>query len=116
MKRDILSFMYAERLKSALMVAGQLLDALAELDSAERVGGMKMLACFFRGVGGEVRLAASVMETEDWRSLYTRLKLMEGYARLGEMESARQELSGILSGVTTLSHRAMTSLESGGLL
>ena len=115
-KRHILSFMYAERLKSALIVAGQMLDALADLDGRERYGGLKMLGSFVRGVGTEMRLAANVMGEQDWEGLSSTLNLMEGYARLGQMESARRELSRTLSRVTTLSGRAMTSLERLGLL
>ena len=115
-KRHILSFMYAERLKSALIVAGQMLDALADLDRGERYGGLKMLGAFVRGVGTEMRLAANVTGEQDWKGLSSTLDLMEGYARLGQMESARHELSRTLSRVTTLSGRAMTSLERLGVL
>ncbi len=115
-KRHILSFMYAERLKSALIVAGQMLDVLADLDGRERYGGLKMLNSFVRGLGTEMRLAANVMGEQDWEGLSSTLNLMEGYARLGQMESARHELSRTLSRVTTLSGRAMTSLERLGLL
>ena len=110
-----MSFMYAERLKSALIVAGELLDVLADLAEGERPGGLKMLGSFVRGVGGEMRLAANVMGSADWKGLGEQLNLMEGYARLGKMEAARQELSRTLSRVTTLSGRALTSLEKAGL-
>ena len=114
-KRHIMSFMYAERLKSTLIIAGGMLDVLADLDEGERSGGLKMLASFVRGLGGETRLASNVMGSEDWKGLSEKLNLMEGYARLGRMEAARQELSLTLSRVTTLSGRAMTSLKNSGL-
>ena len=44
------------------------------------------------------------------------LNLMEGYARLGQLEAARQELSQTLSRVTTLGSSTMTSLKRAGLL
>jgi hypothetical protein len=115
-KRDIMKFMYAERLKSALIVAGQLLDVLAELEASERSGGLKIMGSFVRGVGGEIRLAANVMGAQDWKDLSAQLNLMEGYARLGQMEAARHELSRTLSRVTTLSGHAVTSLKKAGLL
>ena len=115
-KRHIMSFMYAERLKSALIIAGDLLDVLADLDEGERSGGLKVLASFVRGLGGEMRIAANVMGSEDWKGLPAQLNLMEGYARLGQMEAARQELSRSLSLATTLSSRAMNSLQTLGLI
>jgi hypothetical protein len=114
-KRHIMSFMYAERLKSALIVAGEMLTVLGGLDEGELSGGLKVIGSFVRGVGGEMRLTANVMGSADWKGLSDQLNLMEGYARLGQMESARQELSRTLSRVTTLSGRAMISLEKAGL-
>jgi hypothetical protein len=113
---NILGFMYAERLKSALIIAGQLLDVLPDLNEDERPGGLKMFNSFVRGVGNEIRLAANVMGGADWDGLSGQLNLMEGHARLGQLEAARQELSQTLSRVTTLGGRAMTSLKKADLL
>ena len=115
-RKNILGFMYAERLKSALIIAGQLLDVLPDLSEGERSGGMKILGSFVRGVGNEMKLAANVMERADWDGLSGQLDLVEGYARLGQMEAARQELSQTLSRVTTLGASAMTSLKNANLL
>jgi len=115
-KSSILGFVYAERLKSALIVAGQLLDVLPDLNEGERPGGLKMFNAFVRGVGNEMRLAANIMGDSDWDGLSGQLNLMEGYARLGQLEAARQELSQCLSRVTTLGGRAMASLKKVDLL
>jgi hypothetical protein len=56
------------------------------------------------------------MGESDWDGLSGQLDLMEGYARLGQMEAARQELSQTLSRVTTLGAGAMTLLKNAGLL
>ncbi len=115
-RKNILGFMYAERLKSALIIAGQLLDVLPDLKEGERSGGLKMFGFFVRGVGNEMILAANVMGDSDWDGLSGQLNLMEGYARLGQSEAARQELSQTLSRVTTLGASAMTSLKNANLL
>jgi hypothetical protein len=115
-RRNILGFMYAERLKSALIIAGQLLDVLPDLNEDERPGGLKMFGSFVRGVGNEIGIAANVMGGSDWDGLSGQLNLMEGYARLGQLEAARQELSQTLSRVTTVSASTMTSLKRVGLL
>jgi hypothetical protein len=115
-KKDILGFMYAERLKSALIITGQLLHALSDLKEGERTGGLKMFSLFIKGVTSEMRLAANVMEDSDWHGLSGQLNLVEGYARLGQIEAGQEELSHTLSRVTTLGGRAMTSLKKEGLL
>jgi hypothetical protein len=115
-KKNILGFMYAERLKSALIITGRLLDALEDLKEGERAGGLKMFSLLIKGVTGEMQLAANVMEDSTWGGLSGQLNLMEGYARLGQMEAARQELSQNLSRVTTLSGRAMIYLKEADLL
>ena len=115
-KSNILGFMYGERLKSALIIAGQLLDVLSDLSEGERQGGLKVFSGFVNGVANEMRLTANVMGDPAWGELSGQLNLMEGYARLGQMEAARQELSQTLSRVTTLSGGAMTQLKKTGLL
>jgi hypothetical protein len=115
-KKNILVFMYAERLKSALIITGQLLDGLGDLKEGERAGGLKIFSFFIKGVTSEMRLAASVMNDSDWHGLIGQLNLMEGYTRLEQMEAARQELSHSLSRVTTLSGRAMIYLREAELL
>ena len=115
-KKNILGFMYGERLKSALIITGRLLDALEDLKEGERAGGLKMFSFFIKSVTNEVQLAANVIEDSTWARLNEQLNLMEGYARLGQVDAARQELSHSLSRVTTFSGRAMTSLKQEGLL
>jgi hypothetical protein len=115
-KNNILGFMYAERLKSALIIAGQLLDVVSDISEGERPGGLKVFAAFVKGVANEMRLAANVMGDSAWDGLSGQLNLMEGYARLGQMEAAHQELSQTLSRVTTLGGEAMMQLKKEGLL
>jgi hypothetical protein len=84
-KKNILGFMYAERLKSALIITGQLLDALGDLKKGEKAAGLKMFSLFIKGVTGEMRLAANVMKDLDWDALSGQVNLMEGQARLGKL-------------------------------
>ena len=88
LRKHILGFMYAERVKSALIIAGQLLDALSDLAEGERAGGLKMFASFVKGASNEMRIAANIMAASDWDGLSGQLSLTEGYARLGQMEAA----------------------------
>ena len=100
-RKNILGFMYAERLKSALIITGQLLDALGDLKEGEWVGGLKMFSFFIKGVASEMRLAANVMEDLDWNGLSGQLNLMEGYARLGDSNHPWQPPSAVRSSAAT---------------
>ena len=115
-RKSILGFMYAERLKSALIVTGQLLNGLENFSEGERAGGLKMFSFFIKATTSEMLLAAKVMENLDWGGLSEQLNVVKGYIRLGEMETARQELSHTLSQVTTLGARAMIYLKEADLL
>ncbi len=115
-RRDILAFAYGERLKSALLAVGQLLDAIANLHGLERQGALVMLASSIRAVAGDAMLAAKILGSEELRGLDGKLELVEGFVRLGEMAPAREELSRALSRVTTVSGRAMAALRGIGLL
>ena len=66
LREKILGFMYAERLKSVLIIAGLMLDVLPDLNEGERSGGLIIFGSFVRGVGNEMRLAANVMGGSDW--------------------------------------------------
>lgn len=115
-RREILVFAYGERLKSALLAVGQLLDTIANLQGLERQGALVMLASSIRAVAGDAMLAAKILGSDELRGLDGKLELVEGFVRLGEMTPAREELSRALSRITTVSGRAMAALRDAGFL
>ena len=116
MKRDILGFMYSERMKWALLTASLMLDSFEDLNEQERPIALNILSPFFKAVRSEMTLVANVMEDRIWQTLGGKMDLMEGHIRLGQMDAARQELSKTISKVTTVSGQAMMSLQGEGLL
>jgi hypothetical protein len=115
-KREILAFTYGERLKGELLAVGQLLETIASLQGPERHGALTLFRTVIAAVAGDLRLAARVLGSEDLRGLDARIELVEGFVRLVQMPAAREELSLLLSRVTTLSSRAMAALRGKGLL
>jgi hypothetical protein len=115
-KREILGFTYGERLKGQILAVGQLLDTIASLQGPERQGALTLFRTLIAAVAGDLRLAARVLGAEDLRILDARIELVEGFVRLVQMPAAREELSVLLSRVTTLSGRAMAALRAGALL
>ena len=115
-RREILAFTYGERLKGELLAVGQLLDTIAGLQGAERQGALALFRTVIAAVAGDLRLAARVLGTEDLRGSDASIELVEGFVRLVQMPAAREELSVLLSRVTTVSGRAMAALRGKGLL
>jgi hypothetical protein len=115
-KREILAFTYGERLKGELLTVGQLLDTIASLQGPERQGALALFRTVIAAVAGDLRLAGRVLGSEDLRGLDARIELLEGFVRLVQMAAAREELSVLLSRVTTVSGRAMAALRAKGLL
>jgi len=115
-KREILAFTYGERLKGELLAVGQLLETIASLQGAERQGALALFRTVIAAVAGDLRLAARVLGSEELRGLDARVELVEGFVRLVQMPAAREELSVLLSRVTTVSSRAMAALRGKGLL
>jgi hypothetical protein len=115
-KREILAFTYGERVKGELLAVGQLLDTIASLQGPERHGALALFRTVIAAVAGDLRLAARGLGGEDLRGLDVRIELVEGFARLMQMPAAREELSVLLSRVTTVRGRAMAALRAKALL
>jgi hypothetical protein len=94
----------------------QLLETIASLQGPERQGALTLFRTVMAAVAGDLRLAARVLASEDLRGLDARIELVEGFVRLMQMPAAREELSVLLSRITTVSGRAMTALRGKGLL
>ena len=115
-KKEILAFTYGERLKGELLVVDRLLEAIASLQGPEQQGALVLFHAVIAAVAGDLRVAARVLASEDLRPLDSRIELVEGFVRLMQMPAAREELSVLLSRVTTVSGRAMAALRGKGLL
>ena len=53
----VISFQYAERIKSGLIIASKLVDEVAAMDKEERKGAIKLLIHFMNALLGEIRIA-----------------------------------------------------------
>ncbi|UCG12270.1 MAG: hypothetical protein JSU72_17505, partial [Deltaproteobacteria bacterium] len=93
-----------------------LLEVLFGLEERERPGGLKMYAAFVKKAVQETQILKNKTAERICHGLDEQVSLMEGYARLGQFEAARDALSYSLSRVTTISGRAMSSLTKVGLL
>ena len=115
-RKAILIYMYAERIKSELIIASNLLAAMDGLEGNERLGAEKMMVSFLEALTGEIRIAQHVERSMNF--IGAERKIMEAIGKIGlhERSGINQCISEALSLVTTCSSGAMKVLMSRQLI
>ena len=102
-KEANLRFLYAERLKSNLLVVSRALERVGGLKGEGLAGGREVCRGAFAGLRNEVSLAAHYFAAQELQPLEIKLREAEGNMELGECEKALRCLGQGLSEVTNLS-------------
>jgi len=115
-RKAILTYMYAERIKSELIIASGLLATLDGLEGNVRLGAEKMMASFLEALAGEIRIAQHVERSMNF--IGAERKIMEAMGKIKRSERSEINLciSEALSLVTTCSSGAMKVLMSRRLI
>ena len=115
-RKAILTYQYAERIKSELIIASNLLAAMDGLEGNERLGAEKMMVSFLEALTGEIRIAQHVERSMNF--IGAERKIMEAIGKIGinERSGINQCISEALSLVTTCSSGAMKVLMSQQLI
>lgn len=115
-RKAIFIYQYAERIKSELIIASNLLAAMNGLEGNERLGAEKMMVSFLEALAGEIRIAQHVERTMNF--IGAERKIMEAIGMIGRHERSEinQCISEALSLVTTCSSGAMKVLMSEQLI
>jgi len=115
-RKAILTYMYAERIKSELIIASSLLAAMNGLEGNERLGAEKMLVSFLEALAGEIRIAQHVERSMNFIGAERKIMEAMGKIKLQERFEINQCISEALSLVTTCSSGAMKVLMSQQLI
>ena len=115
-RKAIFIYMYAERIKSELIIASNLLATMDVLEGDERLGAEKMMASFLEALTGEIRIAQHVERTINFIGAERKITEAIGKIRLYERSGINQCISEALSLVTTCSSGAMKVLMSQQLI
>jgi hypothetical protein len=115
-RKAIFSYMYAERIKSELIMASNLLATMDSLEGDERLGAEKMMASFLEALTGEIRIAQHVERSMNFIGAERKITEAIGKIRLYERSGINQCISEALSLVTTCSSGAMKVLMSQQLI
>ena len=107
----IRKFEYAEKVKSEVSIANQLLEKLVGLKDDELIGGQKIAEAYLNAVMMEIRLAQNVLGSKVIFARTTR-KLTEAIGRINlkEYDDARQCFGEALTDVTTSCAESLDAL------
>jgi len=112
----VISFQYAERIKSGLIIASKLVDEVAAMDDEERKGARKLLIHFMNALLGEIRIAYNASQLNFFKE--AGLILEEGIEniRSEKYEEALRSISYAISSATTGGEIAANILRKNEIL
>lgn len=115
-RKAILIYMYAERIKSELIIASNLLSTMEGLEVNERRGAEKMMVSFLKALTGEIRIAQHVERSMNFIGAERKIMEAIGKIRLHERSEINLCISEALSLITTCSAGAMKVLMNQQLI
>lgn len=115
-REAILLFHFADRLKSELLIASQLLACLMQLQGQEREGGKRIFLDYFRALEREIGLGQALIPDQDMVRVLTVMKGLTGMVDSNLLADIQNHLTWVITNMTTFAHRAMEFLLKEGLL
>jgi hypothetical protein len=115
-KRAIVCFQYAERIKSELILAAKLLERISALSGDELSGASKLYSFFLEALEGEINIARNVLGLEDFKKAGRKVGEAADKAHYLQYEEAMSLLSDAMSSITTSGQKAAEVLKEKGLL
>jgi hypothetical protein len=115
-REAILLFHFADRLKSELLIASQLLTALLQLKGQEQEGGKRLFLDFFKALEREMGMGVALINEQDMTRMRTVFTGLTGMVDSNMFTEVQGHLTWIISTMTTYAQRAMEFLMKEGLL
>jgi hypothetical protein len=116
MKNEIVSYQFAERIKSALIISSKMLLVLEGLREDEFEGAKKVTLAFFDALSTETALAVNATGLQDFRVAEEKIKLVKRMIEGGNLREAHATLGSTVTNATTACASAMKALTEKGLL
>ncbi|MFW6126575.1 MAG: hypothetical protein ACOC6K_00025 [Thermodesulfobacteriota bacterium] len=112
----ILLFHFADRLKSELLIASQLLTTLLQLKGQEQEGAKRLFLAYFRALEQEMSLGIALVNDQDMIRMRTVLTGLTGMVDSNMFTEIQDHITWIISTMTTYAQRAMEYLMKEGML
>ena len=115
-RKTILVYQYAERIKSELIIASELLAEMLTLRSEERTGAEKMMHSYLEALTREIKIAQNIEKSVNFVGAEKKVIEATGRLRLSEYSEMNRCISEALSFITTSCQAAMEALEQEQLI
>ena len=115
-RKAILIFMYSEKIKSALIIASELLAKMLSLQGEERKGAEKLTATYLKALVGEIKIAQNLEKSVNFLGAEKKIMEATGKIILSDPKEIDRCISEALSYITTSSQAAMEALEEKCLI
>ena len=115
-KDAVISFQYAERIKSGLIIASELVDEVAAMDYEERKGARKLLIHFMNALLGEIRIAYNASKLNFFKEAGLIFEEVIENIRSEKYEEALRSISYAVSSATTGGEIAANILKENEML
>lgn len=116
MKKEIIGYQFAERIKSALIVCSMMLQVLETLQGDELEGAKKVMFAFFDALSTETALALKATGMPEFEQVEETVKPVKRLIEEGAFSEAHATLGSAVSRATTACDRTMRALMEEGLM
>ncbi len=116
MKKEIIGYQFAERIKSALIVCSKMLQVLETLQGDELEGAKKVMFAFFDALSTETALALKATGMPEFERVEETVKPVKRLIEEGAFSEAHATLGSAVSRATTACDRTMRALMEEGLM
>jgi len=115
-KKSIIIFHYAEKIKSSLILTANLLEFLNSLKNEEIIGAEKLLIAYLNALIQEVNIASNVSGVEGFHGVNTKLEEAIGQMKQRNYANSMKLVSQAISIATTNGNHAAEILKEEGLI
>jgi len=115
-KRAIIIFHYAEKIKSNLILTFSLLEVLNTMKDEEMVGAEKLLVAYLNALIREVNIAANASEVQGFQDVSAKLDEAVEQTRQHNYANAMKLVSEAISITTTNGNKAAETLKEKDLI
>jgi hypothetical protein len=115
-REAILGFHLADRMKSELHVASNLLQSVRQMTGAEALGAQRLFMDFLKSLDQEITLCQSVISESEMTRLKTVFTGLRGMVAEGQLDEVQSHFTWMITIMTTYAQRAMEYLHQQNLL
>jgi Fic family protein len=116
MRKEIIGYQFAERIKSALIICSKMLQVLETLEGNELEGAKKVMLAFFDALSAENALALKATGMPEFERVEETIKPVKRMIEEHAFSEAHATLGSTVSRATTACDRTMRALMEEGLM